>query len=75
MPIVSPLLPPDRPEWATTCCLPEPEKKNADNYLCYKKFYGRDECVLFAVIKKLLKLLAIATITGILYVLLVDYFG
>ena len=31
--------------------------------------------VLFAVIKKLLKLLAIATITGVLYVLLVDYFG
>ena len=31
--------------------------------------------VLFAVIKKLLKLLAIATNAGILYVLLVDYFG
>ena len=30
---------------------------------------------LFAVIKKLLKLLAIATIAGVLYVLLVDYFG
>ena len=31
--------------------------------------------VLFAVIKKLLKLLAIATIAGALYVLLVDYLG
>ena len=30
---------------------------------------------LFAVIKKLLKLLAIATIAGVLYVLLVDYLG
>jgi hypothetical protein len=30
---------------------------------------------LFAVIKKLLKLLAIATIAGILYVLLVNYVG
>ena len=31
--------------------------------------------LLFAVIKKLLKLLAIATIAGALYVLLVDYLG
>ncbi len=31
--------------------------------------------ILFAVIKKLLKLLAIATIAGALYVLLVDYLG
>ena len=30
---------------------------------------------LFAVIKKFLKLLAIATIAGVLYILLVDYFG
>ena len=30
---------------------------------------------LFAVIKKLLKLLAIATIAGVLYILLVDYLG
>ena len=30
---------------------------------------------LFAVIKKLLKLLAIATIAGVLYVLLGDYLG
>ena len=30
---------------------------------------------LFAVIKKLLKLLAIATIAGVLYVLLVNYLG
>ena len=30
---------------------------------------------LFAVIKKFLKLLAIATIAGVLYILLVDYLG
>ena len=30
---------------------------------------------LFAVIKKFLKLLAIATSAGVLYILLVDYFG
>ena len=30
---------------------------------------------LFAMIKKFLKLLAIATIAGVLYILLVDYFG